>query len=283
MPTNKLLCIYHSNCVDGFGAAWVVRKALGEENVEFVPGIYGEEPPDVRGRNVVIVDFSYKRDVMASMALLASSILVLDHHKSAEKDLENLSPQFHNLDIVFDMTRSGAKITWDHYFPHSDPPRLLWHIQDRDLWQFKLDGTREIQATLFSYPYDFNVWDELMAQDVTELVHDGIVLERKHFKDLDELLRITTRKLFIGGFVVPAANIPYMFASDAGHLLAQGEPFAVTYYDTPNDRTFSLRSTDLGMDVSAIAQLYGGGGHKHAAGFKLPYSQLSQLDISSHD
>ena len=24
------ICIYHGNCADGFGAAWVVRKALGE-------------------------------------------------------------------------------------------------------------------------------------------------------------------------------------------------------------------------------------------------------------
>jgi hypothetical protein len=24
------MCIYHGNCADGFGAAWVVRKALGE-------------------------------------------------------------------------------------------------------------------------------------------------------------------------------------------------------------------------------------------------------------
>jgi nanoRNase/pAp phosphatase (c-di-AMP/oligoRNAs hydrolase) len=34
---------------------------------------------------------------------------------------------------------------------------------------------------------------------------------------------------------------------------------------------FSLRSTEEGLDVSEIAKLYGGGGHKHAAGFKVPH------------
>ena len=34
----KKMCIYHGNCADGFGAAWVVRKALGSD-VEFVAGI----------------------------------------------------------------------------------------------------------------------------------------------------------------------------------------------------------------------------------------------------
>ena len=38
MNTNYM-CIYHGNCADGFTAAWVVRKALGEERVEFVPGV----------------------------------------------------------------------------------------------------------------------------------------------------------------------------------------------------------------------------------------------------
>ena len=32
------MCIYHGNCADGFGAAWVVRKALGE--IDFHPGKY---------------------------------------------------------------------------------------------------------------------------------------------------------------------------------------------------------------------------------------------------
>ena len=58
------LCIYHHNCADGFTAAWVVKKAFG--NVDFHPGKYNEPPPDVTGRDVIIVDFSYKYDVLLS-------------------------------------------------------------------------------------------------------------------------------------------------------------------------------------------------------------------------
>lgn len=74
----------------------------------------------------------------------------------------------------------------------------------------------------------------------------------------------------IGGNSVPVANIPYTLTSDAGNLMAQGEPFAACYWDTPSGRVFSLRSTDDGADVSAIAKGYGGGGHAHAAGFQMP-------------
>ena len=40
---------------------------------------------------------------------------------------------------------------------------------------------------------------------------------------------------------------------------------------TTDGRVFSLRSTEEGLDVSEIAKQYGGGGHKHASGFRVPY------------
>ncbi|VVN75493.1 phosphohydrolase [Pseudomonas fluorescens] len=259
---HKTMCIYHGNCADGFGAAWVVRKALGHD-VEFVAGVYGQEPPDVTGKDVILVDFSYKYDVLAALANKANSIIVLDHHKSAAEDLARFEP-FHTgieedtrhddgspllgwktahtmahsqngpaIACCFDMNRSGAMLAWDHYFPDQEPPQLLRHIEDRDLWLFKLEGTREIQANLFSYPYDFDVWDKLMADDVESLRSDGAAIERKHHKDIAELVSVTKRRLVIGGYDVPVASLPYTLTSDAGALMAQGEPFAACYWDTP--------------------------------------------------
>jgi nanoRNase/pAp phosphatase (c-di-AMP/oligoRNAs hydrolase) len=74
----------------------------------------------------------------------------------------------------------------------------------------------------------------------------------------------------IGGYDVPVANLPYMFASDAGNIMSEGEFFAASYFDTPDGRKFSLRSKDTGMDVSEIAKRFGGGGHARAAGFMMP-------------
>jgi uncharacterized protein len=57
--------------------------------------------------------------------------------------------------------------------------------------------------------------------------------------------------------------------------MAQGELFAACYWDTPAGRVFSLRSAGLGLDVSAIAKRFGGGGHLHAAGFSVPFDRLT--------
>lgn len=268
-------CIYHGNCADGFAAAWTVRRALGD-GIDFVPGVYQEPAPDATGKDVVLVDFSYKRPVLLEMAQQANSILILDHHKSAMEDLVDLPS---NVVAVFDMHHSGAVLTWKHFFPDEPPPTLLLHIEDRDLWRFALQNTREIQANLFSYPYDFKVWDKLMAADLQELAKEGAAIERKHFKDIRELLGVTQRKMIIGGHVVSVANLPYTMSSDAGHEMAEGYPFAACYWDTPQGRVFSLRSREDGLDVSAIAKQYGGGGHRNAAGFRVGYAQAAAFEL----
>ena len=270
MDSEKTLCIYHNNCADGFGAAWVVRHALGDQ-VEFHAANHGEPPPDVRGRSVVIVDFSYKRPVLLQMAEVATRITILDHHRSAEKDLVDLPD---NVYAEFDMNRSGAMIAWDHFFPRETPPSLIEHIEDRDLWRFELPGTREIQAAVFSYPYDFEVWDELMNYEGMALRLQGESIERKHFKDIAEFRAAAQHTMVIAGHQVPVLNVPYFYASDAGHQMAEDAPFAACYWDTPEGRTFSLRSREGGLDVSEIAARFGGGGHRHAAGFRISRDHL---------
>jgi uncharacterized protein len=272
----KPLCIYHGNCADGFGAAWVVRKALGD--VDFHAGVYSTAPPDVTNRDVLIVDFSYKRPVLVEMAEAARTIQVIDHHKTAAEDLQYLPAS--NVSIEFDMDHSGAMLTWMHFYPNQEPPQLLKHIEDRDLWRFALPGTREIQANVFSYPYYFDIWDALMRRDVKDLIAEGQAIERKHFKDIDELLGVVTRRMNIGGYNVPVANLPYIHVSDAAHKLAIGEPFAACYWDTPKGRVFGLRSTDAGVDVSEIAKRYGGGGHRNASGFTYPYDKAATFEVT---
>lgn len=274
---SKPLCIYHGNCADGFGAAWVVRKAHSEESVEFHAGVYQNPPPDVTGRDVILVDFSYKRPVMVELLARANSVTILDHHKSAAEDLAGLNGRHY--EAVFDMEKSGAMLAWEYFYPALKPPVLLRHIEDRDLWRFALPYTREIQANVFSHPYDFKVWDQLMNTPIEALVSDGQAIERKHHKDIAELLSVTARRMNIGGFNVPAANLPYTMSSDAGHVLGKGQPFAACYYDTPDGRVFSLRSEETGEDVSAVARLYGGGGHKHAAGFKVSFAVAAGFEV----
>lgn len=265
----KTLCIYHGNCADGFGSAWVVRKAMGD--IDFHAGVYQDDPPDCTGRDVLMVDFSYKRPVIEEILKVADSVTVIDHHKTAEAELAPLL-ESGAIQGRFDMNHSGAMLTWQWFNGDNLPPPLIYVIEDRDLWRFNYPHTRAVQAAVFSYPYDFEVWDKLMdPAKLLELETEGRAIERKHHKDIAELVAVCKRRMDIGGHNVPVASLPYTLTSDAGHLMAQGEPFAACYWDTPEGRVYSLRSTDDGVDVSEVAKQYGGGGHRNAAGFRIKH------------
>lgn len=301
----KPICIYHGKCADGFTSAWAVYCALGTD-CDFHPGVYGEAPPDVTGRDVVLVDFSYKYPVLAKMTETARSILVLDHHKTAEQELapyghlagdyiwpsyqkevldapEAGEPGYCPVSVLFDMDRSGAGITWDFFHPNQRRPALVDYVEDRDLWRFKLENSREVNAAIFSYEYTFENWGYLarMADlgSSSALADAGRAIERKHHKDVAELVEVCRRRMKIGGIEVWGASIPYTLTSDAGNLMSEGEPFAACYWDTPNGRVFSLRSKPEGADVSEVAKGYGGGGHKNASGFTVPLDEISQFEL----
>lgn len=290
--TRPDICIHHAPCQDGFTAAWAVWKRWGHD-VEYVAGVYGEAPPDVAGKHVLIVDFSYKRPVLEALAREAASITILDHHKTAEADLAafvrplGLIDPFYlaseaefmstlPIQARFDMTKSGAMLAWEYCHPGEPAPQLVAYVQDRDLWRFKLEGTREVSAALFSEAYIFETWDAYSAHlsypaGRSLVVAEGSAIERKHHKDIEELLGLTMRHMVIGGQRVPVANLPYTMASDGANTLAEGNAFAACYFDRGDGyRQFSLRSKPEGADVSEIAAAYGGGGHARAAGFQVP-------------
>lgn len=281
----KPLVIYHGNCADGFSAAWCFWRKF-KDDVEYHAGVYQQDPPDVTDRDVYLVDFSYKRPVVEDMLTKAKSVTLIDHHKSAIEDLRPLFAQDSwtgepkQLAHFTDLDRSGSTLAWDYLFPGEDRPLLLGHVEDRDLWRFKLPGTREIQAFVFSHDYTFEMWDTLMSADQVELLKmtaAGAAIERKHHKDITELVGVCKRRMVIAGHDVPVASLPYTMGSDAGHLMAKGEKFSACYWDTADGRVFGLRSEEGGFDVSEIAKQYGGGGHVRAAGFKVPRDhQLAQ-------
>jgi oligoribonuclease NrnB/cAMP/cGMP phosphodiesterase (DHH superfamily) len=283
------LCIYHAHCADGAAAAWVVHRALGPE-IDFRPMSYGETPPDVTGRDVIMVDFSFKRPTLEAMARQADSILILDHHLTAQAELGGIdTPRASGVDhvyqdaesgsvaAIFDMDRAGCQIAWDQFFPAEPRPQLVDYIADRDLWRFALPGSREINAAIASHGFALGTMEDLaatMAHEVGRnlLASEGRAILRAHDRNIGAVIDQTLRLMVIGDTPVRVVNCPGHMASDAAGRLAEGNPFAAAYFDTADrTRKFSLRSRGPdGADVAAIAAQYGGGGHRNAAGFEMP-------------
>lgn len=290
------LIIYHGGgCADGFGAAWACWRRWGD-SVEFHAGNYGTPPPDVAGKHVLIVDFSYKRPVLKEMGAVVASIIILDHHETAEEDLaefvhalpdaitlENAAAAISDLDDFgfpriladFDMKRSGAVLAWQFCFPGVEAPLLLRLIEDRDLWLFNYDATRPFATWLRSEPFSFQRWleiaDGIEVPYGNDIMREAEAMQRFHDEKVREIASLA-RRAKLGDHEPIVVSCPPMFASEVGNLLLTMHPeapFSAMFYDTASKRMWSLRSDDGRPSVSAIAASYGGGGHRNAAGFSV--------------
>jgi oligoribonuclease NrnB/cAMP/cGMP phosphodiesterase (DHH superfamily) len=261
------LVLYHGGCNDGFCAAWVYRRQV-DPAAEFRPLQFNTDPPDVDGRIVIMLDFAYERPTMLALRARAASLVVLDHHETTARELAGLGG------CRFDPTRSAARLTWEFFF---DPrvqgsltrvPWLVAYTEDRDLWRWALPHSRAVNAALSSYPRQFQVWDDLARREPEDLVAEGQAILRYQEQIIWPRVRhhAWTR---IGGHRVPVTNATVL-TSEIGEALAREHAFAAVFFFTADNRVvYNLRSSADGLDVGAIARQYGGGGHRHAAGFTI--------------
>ena len=278
------ICLFHAECTDGFGAAWAIWRRW--PNCTFIPATYGAplDLDDIEGKNILFVDFSAPADVLRAMVDegKARSVVVLDHHKSAQASLAGLPvmnlgevSDLEGVLVHFDMEKSGARLAWEFAFPTMFPPEVIRFIEDRDLWRFRYSSTKPFIVALNSYPQDFLVW-ERVTLDIDALVSDGDAILRANAAAVETMLR-QAYEGDIAGHWIPLVNAPGQFASDIGHRLLEMNPmapFAASWSRRADGLLqFSLRSEDHRTDVSEVAKLFGGGGHRNAAGFQLQMMQ----------
>lgn len=229
--------------------------------VEAVPVYYGKPIPSVAGRDVIILDFSYPRDVLLQALKIARSLLVLDHHKTAKEALDGLPF------CIFSEDKSGGRLAWEYFHGSQKPPWLVDYTEDRDFWRHQLEDSEAVNAALRSHPLDFNLWDGFAKQHPADFTREGEAIRRREKQIVDEHAK-NACEVEMDGHTILVVNATVLYSEIAG-VLAKGRPFGAGYYDR-NDgkRVWSLRSASDGVDVSVIAKAHGGGGHKHAAGYE---------------
>lgn len=260
--------LYHAECADGFGAAWAIWSRF--PSARFIPVKHGNPPPTgLQDQRVVIVDFSYARETLETMAAQTQALLVLDHHITAEKALAGLPYAY------FDMKKSGAVLAWE--WAHDQPiPWLLDYIQDKDLWTWTLPSSREINAAVVSYPFDYHLWNHFTQK---ELEQEGRAILR-YESELVSKLAAQAMLIDFQGAVVPSVQSAVL-TSQIGERLSAEHPFCVIWHDRDGRRYYSMRSREDGADVGTIAASFGGGGHTHAAGFSVPLGPDGSLPDNS--
>jgi oligoribonuclease NrnB/cAMP/cGMP phosphodiesterase (DHH superfamily) len=266
--SKPILVIYHADCLDGFGAAWSAFKAFGNQ-ANYVAARFGEPfPKHTSDCEIYIVDFCYPPDVLKVASQTAAKITIIDHHITAIQQFENVTlPE--NVTLYFDINHSGCVLAWNYFFPEITPPQILKHIEDRDLWLFELDGSKEITTALYEQmPLSFKSFGTLK---LSKLFAVGQIQVAQFSKMVQRLVK-NAHAIKLGHIKGLAVNAPSFFASELGHALAEKSgTFGMTYHFDGRKKQwiFGLRSVG-DFDVGQLAVEFGGGGHLNASGFSLP-------------
>jgi hypothetical protein len=279
------LVIYHGGCPDGIAGAWAFWNSV-KDPAKFHPGKFGESPPDVTDKNVVFVDFTYRKAEMEKLLKSAASILVLDHHKTATDLISLCHPKF---TLVLDMNRSGAQIAWDYMNTNMPRPWFVEDIADRDLWKWAIPDSKCVTRALLSLGYYESIekFNTLLFDPLYRnmLIPIGKVL----LNEDDKIYKILQNQALDCMCVSPkdprviwkvrTVGTSGNYASEIGNLLTKDglcDFAAVWRYSLEHDEWWiSLRANPASsIDLTEVCKHFDqGGGHPKAAGITLSKGQ----------
>ena len=285
--------IYHANCSDGSGSAFVAWLSL-QETASYISMEHGKLPTieQIKDKNILVADFSFINENFTYVKQHAKNLIILDHHITAFHELKNTAGCF------FDMQRSGAKLTWDYFnLNNKSCPEFIKYIEDRDLWKWEFISSKAFTASLSQFEqtngrdnFDFRNYTKLLdPKIVQEFITKGIFILKDLTAYLAQQADLAQANLFIDKNN-KSWKIKHLYLEkpELRSEIAEtiyGDPnidFIMLWYKEDDKYKVSLRSaTDT--DVASIARQFGGGGHKNAAGFVLDKSPIAYLSEHSQN
>lgn len=293
-PDEIEVVLYHGYCPDGFTAAWAAHRRLGAK-AEYYPCHHDALPPDLTGKVVALVDICFRPEWMKQIVKSAKRVIVLDHHETPRKSMEG----FEGADLRFDMSKSGAMMSWEYFHPDEPAPLLVEAVMARDIWTDGwIEKYAEYLAGLDSYGYKafddldyYTGYDEesvrlhrgqpksfqedMRSDNVNfrtkALVEIGTPIWRYMKLNIDSHVdRAVSSKLADHDVMVVNCSSPKIVSLVGHGLLKKAGISAMWWYDHHNNNVVVSLRARPGFDVAVIAESFGGGGHVLSSAFRVP-------------
>lgn len=278
----------------GFSKDQILSKVIIYPTNDKTFTIEGVEPP-TKEDFIAIVDYSITKDskkYLNDIAELAFGILWIDHHRSSleicyktdcSKLSEPLSARFYK---IVNVDYSGALLAFRTLFPNEKTPDILKYVDDYDRWVLKYPESKKLNAGFNSLDALKDIygieWTSLLSTDespiatkrrdlITKVMLTSGTIVLKYDKSRHESLR---KRIAYFVRLKDYAKYRVLAMNTQGHSNVFGSrlddddvDIGLLYYFDGTKYCYSIYSTKTDIDVSEIAQHYGGGGHKSASGF----------------
>jgi uncharacterized protein len=283
------ILIYHHCDNDGYLAAAIADKALVKLYSEGIiayrvgkyDGVHDEEA-------LKWADIVYVLDYTLPAALMDhyfDKIIWIDHHKTAIESMEKIEQHRGKFKGVREIGRSGALLTWFHFYGSKEVPLVLALVDDRDVWKWAFgEDTAAFHEASRMFMKDYNKWQVLLNDDVYTT---GYVAKAKDMLDyirhvIDEYNSSYSWEGMFEGHRVVFLNGTGSLSGELHKRLREDHPdaeFAVVFMVRHDKVTVGMYRQDniSKLSLGKIAINYGGGGHDGAAGFYTDHDEWMKV------
>lgn len=275
--------VSHGDDADGFGSAYLIQNFVNP-HAEIYFMSYGDQRPPLsvfEGKNVIFTDFTLPNDQMCEIVDAmgkGKKLVIIDHHAPKFEDLHYLSELYIPGAVQLYCRQEASAIELTRQYFNLESHWIIDYVNIGDRWDWSPDPEkakyqRNICSVIYSYPLEWEWWDRLWQRECDdELEKEGYIVERHKWALSAEILK-QAYTATIAGHEVRVINSPIL-RSELASELSKGSEFGVAWYrkaDGTNEFSLrSIRGEGSERDVSEIARLFGGNGHKHASAFRVP-------------
>ncbi len=275
-------CFYH-NDHDGRCAGAIVAKYENNYNLSdfFEVDYVMKLPLDVIRENetVYFVDYSFKKDTIWQLEKVLEktrNVIWIDHHTSS-LNLEMELPWAKEIEGIRQDKISGAGLTYMYLFgcEFDDLPYFIKLISDYDCWLYKFEpDTTFFKIGVETEKFDAldDVWIDLFKDEekgfivtIDDLIETGKIIKGYIDRDNEQYRKSFAYETKIVGHKCLAVNRKsnsWIFGEKYNEY-----PLVMVWVFDGKKYIYSIFSSNKDVDCSKIAESYGGGGHKGAAGF----------------
>lgn len=260
-----MICFHHDD-LDGRCAAAIVLRAFPGGRSEEAG--YGRPVPVEkagRGEKVFIVDFTFPRDAMSELLAKTGDVTWIDHHFSA------LRVQYpRKLAGILSPEKAACELAWDYLFPGRPAPEAVRLTGDKDTWAWKYgDETAFFNEGIrvFEHHPEAPLWKALLDDDAAAMAGikaSGATCVRYRRAICADYVNRFAFETVIEGRRAIAVGLQMFGSETFGERAGQYDLCLTFEFD---GRHWSVSLFSETVDVSGIAEKYGGGGHRGAAGF----------------
>ena len=288
--------LYHDRCLDGATAAFCAYLTLSG-SAQYLACSYEDSSAIFEyaaDKTLLFLDFSLKRAAFLKLQGLAKKVLVLDHHLTAQSELQGLS------NVHIDLNKCGSSLAWRFFNPEKPQPKFIDYVEDVDLWRwqqkdsyyFSLGFYQYLKNNHFNFKTLLGIFsDEGILRFISEGQQLYTTFENQLHKACQQIVTVQIKyknEKIVFGLI--ECQVKTLLNDIAVFALTNLEidGLLLSYQYKLSQNKFSLRRLrdNNKISMNSIAERYSGGGHAHAASFfsnKMPQEVFySIIDDFNH-